>query len=813
MSHFLQDVRFALRQLRRAPGFTLAAVLTLALGIAALTTVFTWLKAVLYNPYPQVRDSRGLRFVNATVRGSEGYSVNFGEVEFLRQRLTTLEDQAAFDFDPTDVSTPGGAAETVSTGVVSSNYFRLLGMNPEAGRFFDPNANDRVYGSHDEVVLSDSYWHSHFSSDARAVGQIIQVNRHPFTVIGVAPRGFTGIFGGIAEDMWVPLSASRSLQADPTADPLNDMGLMMAGRLRAGVTPEGAAAELHKVAREYMHEKNLTGWDLNLRDSAHFARGLIGTIGEQMPILFGASILLLLLVCVNTASLLGQRAARRSREIAIRTSLGATSRRIARQLLVESLLLAVGGGVVGWAASVVLARSLYVLLPAFGAQISLNLDTDWHILCFVAVLVLAVALLCGMMPIRQALRGSQKDALREGGQAILGAGRKRHVKTAVLGLQLGLCFVVLVSSALLTRTMINILKNARGFDRENTLTASLALSRSGYTEERGLALEWALLDQLRSAPGVVDATLTSHLPMGDYGSGNTWNFDVPGYKFAPDESKSVVTDLDGPGFFRTMRIAMAQGREFTDQDREGTALVAVINEDMARRYWPKGDALGSTVIVQKKPVQVVGIVKNYAYHNPSDTDPTPVLYLPIMQHFQGHVFVAVRSRTSEAAVVPVLRGAVAKLDGALPLGDVQSLVEVTETLYAFAKIPAELIGVYALASLLVASLGLYAVMAYSVTERNREFALRMAVGATRAQIVRLVVSGGLETVAVGLVIGGIGSFFAVKLLSSVLFGVGASDPLSFGGAALVLVVTVLVAGLAPARRAATVQPMQVLKTE
>src|SRR6185437_130314 len=287
------------------------------------------------------------------------------------------------------------------------------------------------------------------------------------------------------------------------------------------------------------------------------------------------------------------------------------------------------------------------------------------------------------------------------------------------------------SSALLTRTMVNILENARGFDRENTVTASLALSRSGYTEERGLAFEWALLDQLRALPSVADATLTSHLPMGDYGSGNTWDFDVPGYKFAPNESKEVITDLEGPAFFRTMRIALAQGREFTDQDRAGSAPVAVINEDMARRYWPKGDALGSTVIVEKKPTQIVGIVKRYAYHNPSDTDPTPILYVPIMQHYQGHVFVAVRSRTSEAAVVPVLRGAVAKLDGALPLGDVQSLAEVTETLYQFARIPAELIGVYALASLLVASLGLYAVMAYSVTERNREFALRMALGATR----------------------------------------------------------------------------------
>jgi predicted permease len=813
MSHLLQDLRYAMRQLRRAPGFTLAAVLTLALGIAALTTVFTWVKAVLYDPWPHVRDPRSLRFIDATVRGSEGYSVHFDQVEYLRERNKSLDDIAAFMLNAVDLASPGAAPEAVSSGFVSSNYFRLLGISPQLGRLFDPNANDRAYGSHDEVVLSDREWRVRFGADPQAVGRAVWINRHQFTIIGVAPRDFSGIFGGMAEDMWLPLSAVRSLQPDVTADPLKTMGLMAGGRLRFGATPAQAAAELHTLAREYMREKNFTGWDLNLRDSAHFERGLFGILGEQMPILLGASVLLLLLVCVNTASLLGQRAVRRGREIAIRMSLGATSQRIARQLLIESLLLAFGGGMVGWAASVLLSHSIYVLLPTFGMPLSFNLTTDWRVLGVVAALVMLVALLCGMMPIRQALRGSQKDALREGGQSIVGAARGRWAKTAALGVQLGLCFVVLASCALLTRTMLKIVERTRGFDRENTLTASISLSRSGYTEARGLAFQSALIDNLRAAPGVQDVTITTHLPMGDDGSGNTWDFDVPGYKFAPNEGKEVVTDLEGPGYFHAMRIAMAQGREFTDQDREGAPAVAVINEDMAHRYWPNGNAVGSTVIVEKKPMQVVGIVKNYAYYSPSDTDPLPVLYVPLLQHYQGHVFIAVRSRSTEGAVLPALTNSVAKLDSALPLENMQSLTTVTETRYQIASIPAELLGVYALASLLVASLGLYAVMAYAVTERSREFALRMAVGATRAQIVRLVVGGGLETVAAGLLIGGIGSFFAVRLLRSALFGVGMFDPVSFAGAAAVLVLTVLAAGIVPARRAATIQPMQVLKTE
>jgi predicted permease len=820
MNHLIQDMRYAMRQLRRAPGFTLAAVLTLALGIASLATVFTWIKAVMFDPYPHVSNPRTLRFVDATVHGGNGYSVYFDVYEFLRDRAKTLVNPAVFTLDVLDVASPGAPPEALTGGLVSSNYFQLLGLQPQLGRFFTPGANEHVYGAHDEVVLSDREWRVRFNADPTVVGRTITVNRHPFTVIGVAPPDFAGIYGGMGESLWLPLSASRSLQPDANADPLKSTGLMLAARLRAGVSHETAAAELHTVARQFAAEAegrgaNMGGWNLNLTDSAHFQRGLFGVIGEQWPVLLGAAILLLILVCINTASLLGQRAARRRREIAVRTSLGATSTRIASQLFTEALLLAVAGGVVGWAASLLLSKTLYAILPSFGMTLAFNLGTDWRVLGVVAALVMAVAFLCGLMPIRQALHSSQRDALYEGGHAVLGSNSRRWVKIALLGTQLGLCFMVLVGSALLVRTLLNVLHRARGFDRDNVMTAQLSLSRAGYTKDRGLAFQMALLDQLRNAPVVRSATLTSHLPMGDWGSGNTRNLSIPGYTPAKDESMSIVTDLEGPEFFRTMGIAMMQGREFTQQDREGAPLVAVVNEDMAQRYWPKGNALGSTVVLGKDNLacQIVGIVKNYAYHNPQDVDPNPVLYLPVLQHYQTDVFVAVRSRTTGEAVLPALRDSAAKLDAALPLQNVQTLKQVGDVLYQFSRIPVELLGVFALASLLVASLGLYAVMAYAVTERSREFALRMAVGATRAQIVRLVVNGGLETAAAGLLIGGIGSFFAVRLLRSVLFGVAPFDAVSFAAAAAVLVITVLAAGIVPARRAATIQPMRVLKSE
>lgn len=436
-----------------------------------------------------------------------------------------------------------------------------------------------------------------------------------------------------------------------------------------------------------------------------------------------------------------------------------------------------------------------------------------RILLFVAAVATAVTLACGMVPVRQSLRVSQKEALHEGGAAVAG-GSRRLTQRIVLGVQLAICFVVLVCSGLLTRTAINTVTKGVGFDRAGVLTASFDLSRSRYTEERGLAFEAALLDKLRSAPGVMDATLTSHLPMGDDGSGNTQGFGIPGYVPAKGEEMAVVTDWEGPDFFRTMRIPIFQGREFTLHDNAGSPGVAVLNESMAHRYWPKGDAIGHSLIVDKKPWQIVGIVHDYAYHNPQNLDPDPILFLPLAQHYYGYsTMIAVRSRTTATAVTSQLRRAVASLDGGLPVEDVRTLEDVSAEMYQVSRIPAELLAVYALASLLVAMMGLYAVTAYSVIERNREFALRMALGSTRGRIFRLVLRGSGLTAAFGLVAGGAASIAAARLVRSMLFGVTPFDPVSYCAAALFLLLTVILSGLAPARRAASIQPMQALRSE
>ncbi len=816
LENLLHDLRYALRQLRKTPGFTLTAVLTLALGIGALTTVATWTNAVLYNPWPHVAVPRQLRFIDATVLGNQGYSVHYGEYHFLREAGRSWQEAVAFAMTSVNLSQPGAEPRAVTAGLVSSNYFQFLGMRPQLGRFFQADADDRAFGAHDEIVLSDVLWRESFHADRSVVGRALSINRHTFTVVGVAPAEFAGIFGGVAEAGWIPLSGLRDLSADSPPDPLEHYGLQVAVRLRPEARNDEAAAEVHTLARAFARQHpgdRLDRWDLNLRDAAHFERGLFGMVGQQLPILSGASVLLMVLVCINIASLLGQHAARRRREIAIRSALGATPGRIAAQVLAETGLLAFAGALAGWAASAGMARALYVLLPNFGVPLAFNLHSDTRILLFVIVVAVAVTLVCGIYPVRQTLRISQNEALHEGGAAVAGGSRKKSGRRIVLGLQLGICFVVLVCCGLMTRTAFNIVSRSTGFSSNGVLTASVDLSRAGYTEKRGLEFQAALLDRLRSAPGVAAATLTSHLPMGDDGSGNTREFSIPGYVPGKGEEMGVITDVAGPDFFHVMGIGLRQGREFDTHDDASGAAVAVINDSMAHRYWPRGDAIGSTVIVDKRARRVVGIVRDYAYRDTTDPLTGPVLFLPLAQSYWSGVIMAVRSRTTPAAVAAELRQAVAGLDPALPLEEVRTLEVVIGERYQMSRIPAELLAVYALSSVLVAMLGLYAVMAYSVLERHREFALRIALGSTRAAVFRLVLSGSALTAVVGLLTGGLGSIAAVRLLRSLLFGVTPFDPASYCTAAVCLLLTVFVSGLAPARRAAAIEPMRALRME
>ena len=815
MSSILQDLRFALRQLRRAPIFTVVAVATLALGIAAITTVFTWSNAVLFNPWPHVRDARDIRAVSATVHGSNGYSLRYSEFEYLTGHSQSFSAMTPHELLPVDLAGSGDRPQTLWAGVVSSNYFEVLGMQPELGRFFTVH-DDRAYGSSPEVVLGDTLWHTKFHSSPAILGQTIQLNHHAFTVVGVAPPGFSGIYGGMAQSVWMPFS-NLPVLAGAGTDPLGQghFGMQVVARLRAGVRDEQAAAELHALAHQFAAGQQATkyhGCDLNLDDTAHMPRGLYGMVGEAMPLLVGAAVLLLILVCANVAGLLIQRGLRQRREIAIRTTLGASRGRVVRHLLAETSVLAVVGGVLGWLASLWLSRALYLLLPKFGMPLDFNLRPDLRVFLFAIGVTCAVVIASGLLPARQAAKVSQTQALHEGAGSVLGVsgGRKR---TLLLSLQLGICFIVLLCCGLLVRTLINVMQRDPGFDTHSTLVAMLDLTRAGYTDARGLQFESALLERLHAAAGVEDATLTTYVPMGNWGGGNTREVAIQGYVPAKDESLAIVTDAVGPGYFRILRIPILGGREFTSRDDASTAPVVIVNEDMAKQYWPKGNALGSRVQVGGVWCEVVGISRHNVYRDAVYDQPDPVLYIPLLQHYSGGVSLVARAKTSAYGILPEVQQAVASLDGTLPLSKIESLAEHVDASYFGQRMPVEMIGVYAVCSLLVALLGVYAAMAYAVAERYKEFALRVALGAAKSHVFAQVLRSGLQVTVGGLLIGTVGAFFAVKMLESALYGISPFDPMSTIAAVILLVVSAMGATMWPARNATRVDPMRALRSE
>jgi predicted permease len=813
----LQDLRFASRQLKHNLAFTALAILTLAVGIAAVTTVFTWANAVLFNPWPRVQRASEIRSLATRIDAGSGYSLHYDELLYVRDHHHGFADALGHEMFAVDLASTGTRPERYWSGIVTSNYFPMLGVTPILGRGFTGH-DDRAYGSAPEVVIGYDLWRSRFHGDPRVLGRTISVNRQPLTVVGIAPENFVGIYGGMAQSLWVPFSQLPAL-TDGKPDPLmNGYGLEVMIRMRPGVTDLRASAELHNLAQQFAAQKNSAfykNWDLLMSDPGHMSRGLYGSISEVIPILFGAAGLLLVLVYANVAVLLIQRSSRRTRELAVRTSLGASGSRLLRQLLTETAVIAVLAGVTGWLASIALSRTMYALLPKGDVSFAFNFQPDLRILAFALGLTAITVLACGLLPARQVLKFSQTAALHDGATAVLGS-RSRTRRNVLLSLQMALCFVVLVACGLLTRTLWNVVHRDPGFSTDNTLVASMDLKRAGYSAEKGLAFQRALLERLRSLPDQSSVSITSYVPMGMSGGGNVRDVAVAGYEPAKDESMSLVVDSVGPDFFKTLRIPILEGREFNDRDTDTAPCVAIVNQSMARKYWSRGgggNVVGSQMQVGKRSCEVVGVTRNIIYRSVTYDSGDPVVYLSMLEDYQGWFSIVMRGTASVQNLLPELDREVNALDNTLPINDIETLHDHVQTSYSDAKAPAELIGVYGICSLLVATLGVYAGLAYSVVERTKEFALRVALGAERQRIFSMVLQESGRIALGGIVVGAIGAFFAVRVIKSLLYGVSPFDPLSAAAAVLLLAVAAGFAAWLPARRAASIEPMQALRGE
>ena len=804
MDRLRQDLRYSLRALARAPGFTAVAVLTIALGIAATTVIFSLVSTLLLRPLPVAAPER-LVTVSEVQRGSThvimGYSAfSVARYEAFREATRSVfAGLAGHSYGEGSLRTDNRGAEVVNTVAATANYFDVLGLRPAAGSFFSPAANRSGEAA---VVISHGLWAARFGSDPAVVGRTVHLNSRPYTVAGVAPQGFSGTIVGLPVDVWHPARAG-------SGEPGSGEVIALFGRLREGVEPEAARAALAAVSRQLPPDRRgaeVVGVRVQpLTAVPGFFRGvLIGFMG----MLLATALLVLLIASANVGGMLLARGAARRREMAIRLAVGAGRGRIVRQLLTESVILFLAGGGLGVLMTVWLMGLISGFQPPVPVRIALEFGVDGRVLAFACALALATGVVFGLAPALQATRAEVVPGLRDGerGQT---AGRTR-MRSGFVVAQLSLSLLLLVTAALFGRTLQKALADEIGFNPDGVVVTGINLESHGYDEARGLALQQQLLERLRAAPGVQSAAYAVWAPMG----GNVWSERIRRADREGEEAE-VTADLGtvGEGYFETMQIPLAAGRAFTSADRPGAPATAVVNETLARRLWPGQSPLGRTLRFQDRVLEVVGVARDGKYESYTET-PKSFVYLPLSQRYAGSVTLHVRSRDGDAAAaLGTVRREMAALDPNVALEQAMSLPALIGFSIFPQRMAATLVGAFGLVGLLLAAIGLYGILAFQVSSRTREIGIRMALGAAASDVVRGVVRSSLRLLALGTAVGLALALAATRLLSSLLYGVTATDPVTFVGVPLLLAVVALVASYLPARRATRVDPMVALRAE
>lgn len=811
MGNFARDLRSALRGMRRGPGFATLAVLLVALGVGANTLVFTWLRAIVLEPLPGVHAARELVHLSGVVGDRQGLSFDPLDAEVIRANSRTLRDVIAHELVEVALAGTGKEPQQLMGGVVSGNYFQALGVRAALGRPLRPD-DDRA-GAPDVVVLSDVLWRRSFDADAGIVGKTILLDHRPFTVIGVAPRDFGGTYGGLLQALWIPVSSAAELS------PGGRVYLQIMGRRAPGVSLAGVRAELPVLATRLQaaDPTGNKGLGLTAAPLLESPRGVLSTFVPLVTVLAVTAALLLALAWANLANLLLARGLARRRELAVRRALGAGRLDLLRWASAEGLLLgAVGGGL-----GLLLARAasplLLSLLP-IGVPLAFKVGLD-PLACGAAlVLSLMASLLFALVASGGERRMKVAETLKAEGGGAVGGGRRR-LRAALVAVQCGLATVALSAALLMARSARAAAHADVGFERSGALVATLAPRLAGYDAARSQALLQTVLERAAALPGVSAVSATTYVPMGGAGGGNGRRIEVEGYAPRPDESMGVVVDAVAPAFLRTMGIGLASGREFERRDDAGAPPVVLANRAFVRRYFgeqtPPSAAIGRRVKVSNAWREIVGVVEPYTYRGLGQ-ESEPALFVALLQDDAGAFSVVLRAAGGEAqsaALAPALRGLVASLDATLAVTQVQTLREHAASMSRIAETLSLLLGVCGGLALLLSALGLYAVVAHTVAQRRREIGLRMALGASAGLVLRMVIEDGLRLAALGAGAGLLCGFGAAQLLRSLLYGIGAADPLTFAGAALILAATAAAASLAPALSASRVEPLQALRYE
>lgn len=807
MGTLWQDVRYAWRALRARPGFATIAVAALALGIGANTAIFSVVQAVLLQPLPY-NDPGRLVWLWESNPGSgitnEPTSIpNFRDWS---SQNHSFSDLTAFGRNNLIMS-GDGEPERLPGASVAANFFTTLGVAPFIGRGF--LADENTPGQNRVVVLSHSFWQRHYGGDPNVSGRTVTLNGNPHTIVGVMPATFRHPDPGVAvpPELWSPLAIS------PSSDGRRGDFLHVIGRLKPGVSLEQAGKEMTgltaRLAEQYPAAN--AGWTAT---TISLHQRFTGDIRKPLLLIMGAVAFLLLIACANVANLLLARAATREREIAIRSALGARRIRLLRQLLTESILLALSGGVVGLLVAIWGVEGLRAFAPENLPRLD-QAGLNYEVLGFALVISLLTGLVFGTLPALSSTRVNLNSSLKEGSKGGGDSRRGALVRDFVAVLEIALALMLLVSAGLLIRSFLRLQHTNPGFNAENVSTTQVLLPRSKYPEGPQIAALFdQLLERLRVVPGVEAAGAIDAIPLG--GGGNVLSFSIEGRPAPPPEQ---VVDAEAyvvsPGYFAALGIPISKGRDFSEGDGAGTPGVTIINETMASRYFPGEDPTGKRITLAGPTgpwLNIIGIVKDVK-HTDLAAPAYPQMYATYRQNPSRLLSIVARTNGPTTGMPASIRELIRSLDRDLPLGKVTTMDVVLADSIARPRFNASLLTLFAAVGMLLVAVGIYGVISYGVTQRIHEIGVRLALGATRADVLRLVLGKGLKLAAAGVGIGVVLAMVAAQFLSSLLFGVGAHDTLTFVGVSVLILLVALLACYLPARRATKVDPMVALRYE
>ena len=811
MSYFIQDVRYAFRSLIHTPSLTLAAVISLGLGIGANTTVFAWVQAVLLRPIPGAYEPDALRVATLETREGRQRSWSYPNYRDLRDRAQSLEVVAQDDLAMSIAV--AGQAERAYGALVSGNYFRVMGVRPALGRLLT-DEDDRTPGGHPVAVISHAYWQRRFAGDAEIVGKDVTVNNVPMTIVGVAPPEFLGSFLGIASSAWVPMAMQGEMMGGSRLEARGSGWMQTMARLQPGFTDEQAQAEASAVFAQIAGENtgSFDGWRIRVLPPWRANWGAPSVLAPILGVLSVVVGLVLLIACANVANLLLARAVGRRREIAVRLSLGANRWRLVRQLLTEALMLAAAACVVGIAVAYWTYGLLMAFAPPTDMPINFGIELDAATLAYAAAASLLTGLFFGLVPALQTSRADTIHAIKEeAGRGGSGSRGGHRLRNALVIAQVAVCLVLLVGATLFVRSLQAAQHIDPGFEARGLLVASVDLVPNGYTADTGRQFHRRLIETVSALPGVESAAIGRQVPLGIGGTSSS-GITIDGYVPQAQEEVVVIYNIVGPRYFETMRIPMIAGREFAPTDVRESARVLIVNDTMARRYWGDREAVGGRVRIGKEDYTVVGVARDIKSAQINEA-PFPYMYLALDQNFASTAVLHVRSAATPAAMLASIREVVRTLDPNLPLFDARTVEEHMRSAVFAQRMAANLLGVMGILAVVLAAVGLYGVIAYAVSQRTQEMGIRLALGAAPRDLLRMVLRQGLLVTSVGLAIGLTLAFGATGFMRSLLPGIEPRDPLTFVVVPLTLLAIAIIATVIPARRAGAVDPVVALRYE